>query len=327
MTAIALLTGESAHNNAPKAALGNGKYCVPQHYLSYQHTISTIEELILKIAYSKRYPIFVSHENTSIYLQIGIIGADNYATEEGNQKIVYGRKWRVEPNLPTSEIIQTIFLAIKKAREHEIRELVRLKIDNKVATPFNCHHDLPMLVNSDSTLQCIDDKISWAELQSELDHMSYDQARFYIQNIEQRQAGYWLVELDILAKPSTQLPELLNKEMIVLVLERLTLNEVLHQLMNQLITLSDNHVNEHFTYANVARFSQKKSVKAIAIMSANTRLLHKAPEQAEFAQHWQNSNYETDLSRVPQLKPSRLVSQIKAQLENFAPLAGVHPSY
>jgi hypothetical protein len=68
-------------------------------------------------------------------------------------------------------------------------------------------------------------------------------------------------------------------------------------------------------------------VKTIAEISANTRLLHKAPEQAEFAQHWQLSNYETDLSRAPQLKPSMLVSQIKEQLENFAPLAGVLPTY
>jgi hypothetical protein len=77
MTAIKLLTGESAHNNAPKTPLGNGEYCVPQHYLSYQHTINTVEELILKIAYSKRYPIFVSHNNGDIYLQIGIISTDN----------------------------------------------------------------------------------------------------------------------------------------------------------------------------------------------------------------------------------------------------------
>ena len=67
MTAIKLLTGESAHNNAPNAPLGNGEYCVPQHYLSFQHTINTVEELILKIAYSKRYPIFVSHNNGDIY--------------------------------------------------------------------------------------------------------------------------------------------------------------------------------------------------------------------------------------------------------------------
>jgi hypothetical protein len=339
MTAIKLLTGESAHNNAPKAPLANGEYCVPQHYLSYQHTINTVEELILKIAYSKRYPIFVSHNNGDIYLQIGIISTDNYSCEDQNQKIVYGRKWRVEPNLPSSEIIQTIFLAIKKAREHEVRELFRLEImnksdvnkttvtRNKVTTPFNNHHDTPMLVNSHLRKDCIDEVISWPDLQIELDAIRYDHASFYIQNIEQRQAHYWLIELEIIPTASTQLAELLKGKLIVLVIEKLTLNEVLHQLMSQLISLSDNQVNENFTYEDVARFSKKKAVKAIASISANTRLLHKAPEQAEFAQHWQTCNYETDLSRVPQLKPSLLVNQIKAQLAYFAPLSGVLPRY
>jgi len=327
MAVIKLLNGESAHSNAPKAPLGNGNYCVPQHYLRYQHTISTVEELIVKISYSKRYPIFVSQENSDIYLQIGIIGADNYSISDHNQKIVYGRKWRIEPNLPTSEIIQTIFIAIKKAREHEVRELLRLKINNKLTTPFNNHHDVHMLVNCNIQERCSEQEITWPDLQSELDNICYDRASFYIQNIEQRQAGYWLIEFEILTKTTTQLPELLNKKLIVLLVERLTLNEVLHQLMNQLINLSDNHVNENFTYGNVARFSKTKEVKAIAVISANTRLLHKAPEQAEFAQHWQESNVETDLSRVPKLKPSMFATQIKEQLENFAPLAGVHPCY
>ena len=327
MNSLELLTGESAHHNAPKAPLDNGKYCVPQHYLSYQHSISTVEELILKITYSNRYPIFVAIDNSEIYVQVGVIGADNYSQKDHNQKIVYGRKWRVEQNLPTSEIIQTIFLAIKKVREHEIRELFRLKINNKVTTPFNNHHDVPMLVNSNLKLGCSDHQISWPDLQSELDNIRYDRASFYIQNIEKRQAHYWLIELEVLAKPTTQLPELLSKNIIVLVVEQLTLNEVLHQLMNQLVNLSDSHVNENFTYENVARFSKKKEVKAIATISAKTRLLHKAPEQAEFAEYWQESNYETDLTRVPKLKPSMLASHIKKQLENFAPLAGLHPLY
>jgi hypothetical protein len=258
MEYLELLTGESAQNNAPKASLGNGKYCVPQHYLSYEHSISTVEELILKITYSKRYPIFVSHENAGLYLQIGIIGTDNYSNNDHNQKIVYGRKWRIEPNLPTSEIIQTIFLAIKKAREHEVRELFRLKINNKVTTPFNNHHDVHMLVNSKLKQICSEQQTTWPELQSELDNIRYDQASFYIQNIEQRKAHYWLIELEVLTKSTTKLPELLDKTLIILVIDKLTLNEVLHQLMNQLINLSDNHVNENFIYANVARFSKKK---------------------------------------------------------------------
>jgi len=238
MKTISLLKGESAHSNAPSTELENGKYCVPQHYLTYQHTINSIEELILTIEYSARYPVFVSEDNSGIYLQIGVVGIDNYLSQKQNLKIVYGRKWRVEQNLPTSEVIQTIFLAIKKAREHEVRELFRLTINNKVTTPFNNHHDLPMLVNSDASLHCHESLISWPELQSELENIRYDQASFYISNIEQRPASYWLVELNVIAEPTTLLPELIGNKVIVLVVEQLTLNEVLHQLMSQLINFS-----------------------------------------------------------------------------------------
>jgi len=327
MKAITLLKGEVAHNNAPKAALENGMYCVPQHYLVYQHTLNSIEALMLSIEYSTRYPIFVSEENDGIYLQVGIVGIDNYLNAQQSQKIVYGRKWRVEPNLPTSEIIQTVFLAIKKAREHEVRELFRLTIENKVTTPFNNHHDLPMLSNSDESLQSDEMTITWPELQSELDNIRYDQAGFYILNIEQRDANYCLLELELITDLNTSLPELLENKVVVLVIKKLTLNEVLHHLMDHLVNLSDLHVNENFTYANVARFSRNKSVKSIAMISANTRFLHKKVEQSEFAQQWQQGNYDTDLTRVPQLKPSILVDKIKKSLACFAPLAGIHPQY
>ena len=154
-----------------------------------------------------------------------------------------------------------------------------------------------------------------------------DQTRFYIQNIERREERYWLVELDIIAEPSTLLPELREKRLHVLVIELLTVNEVLHQLMNHLIYLSDSHVNEKFTYAKVARFSRKKSIKSIAMISAKTRFLHKQCAPLEFSQQWKQRNYETDLTRVPELKPSLLVEKIKKSLDRFAPLTGLYPNY
>ncbi|MCJ8319356.1 MAG: hypothetical protein MJK12_06965 [Colwellia sp.] len=327
MKAIALLKGESAHINAPKAELANGKQCVPQHYLAYQHTVNSVEELILNIEYSVSYPVFVCEDKAGIYLQVGVVGIDNYLKTAKNKKIVYGRKWRVEPNLPSSEIIQTVFLAIKKAREHEVRELFRLTASNKVTTPFNCHHDLPLLVSCEVILNCDEPVISWADLQDEIDNIRYDQASFYIQNIEKRPAGYYLLELEILTKSSTQLPELFDQKVIVLAIEKLTINNVLHQLMIQLVNLSDDHVNEHFTYKSDARFSKTKSIKSIAMLSAKTRTLHQAPEQSEFVKHWQQSNIETDLTRVPQLKPSALVNKLKINLASFAPLIGVHSEF
>jgi len=147
-----LNTGERALDNAPRLTLRNGRSCIPQHYLQYAHSRESVEALMNNVEFCDNYPIFVCEDAGGIYLQIGIVGFDNYkaSKKQTGPKIVFGRKWRVEPNLPSSEIIQTAFLAIKKAREHELRELFTFNIGGKVTTPFNNHHDLPLMArNSD----------------------------------------------------------------------------------------------------------------------------------------------------------------------------------
>ena len=148
-----LLAYESAETpmlGAPVIEVDNNLLCIPQHFLEYDHTLESVENVVFDIIFSKKYPIFVCEDIQGIYIQIGIIGHDNYNknTEDTPFKIVYGRKWRIEKNLPSSEIIQTTFLALKKAREHEIRELLRLHSQNsrKTSTPFSCHQDMPLLV-------------------------------------------------------------------------------------------------------------------------------------------------------------------------------------
>jgi len=242
-------------------------------------------------------------------------------------KIVYGRKWRVEPQLPTAEIVQTVFLAIKKAREHEIRELFRFTNREKVTTPFNTHHDLIMLINNKEQLEGVANETSWPQLQSELDNISYDHACFIILNIENRHDKYWLIEIEVLPETLTKLPELKTNTLLVLVVEHLTLNSLLYQLMAELIQLSDRDVDEHFTYSGVARFSQKNDIKVIANISANTRGLHKAVHAAEFEKNWRNDNYLVDQSRVPQLKASELSTRIKRLLTSFNNIEGMLPNY
>lgn len=328
MKNLSLFKGEFASENAPKALLEDGRSCIPQHYLQYAHTRLTVEELILKIDYSSRYPIFVCQDHTGIYLQVGIIGQDNYSNKAGQAqaKIVYGRKWRVEPNLPSSEIVQTAFLAIKKAREHEVRELFRLRSENKITTPFNNHQDINLLTHS-SLLQANDNqKLSWATLQQELNDVSYDQATFFVHHLEQRRSHCWLLELEVIASELTNQPEVKGGVIISLVLTQLTFNEVLHQLMAHLIHLSDQHVDEQFTFSKVARFSRNNSIKAISSISANTRQLHKSISLLDFEQGWKESNYETDLTRVPQLSTSKLSRKIKAQLNSFGELSGALPA-
>lgn len=347
MNEIQLLNGEFSAENAPKARLDNGSVCIPQHYLKYQHNLSSVEELILKVDYCDRYPIFVSQDNQGIYLQVGIISVDNYGensysvnnngagdindkssnAKNKNIKIMYGRKWRVEPKLPSAEIIQTAFLALKKAREHEVRELFRLTAANKVTTPFNNHHDVTMLINSEAQLKRQEPESTWSQLQKELDNVCYDQASFYIANIENRHQRYWLLELEILTEPSTELPELKQVQFLVLILNKLTFNEVCYQLMAELVRLSDRHVDEHFTFLQVARFSQQNDIKTIARISANTRALHKSLAASDFEKSWRNENYQVDLTRVPQLNTSVFSERIKDLLNSFSNIEGMLPNY
>ena len=283
----------------------------------------------MKLEYSDKYPIFVSEDEQGITIQIGIIGIDNYKSSQDNDtlKIVYGRKWRVEPQLPSAEIVQTVFLAIKKAREHEVRELFRLTNMNKVTTPFNTHHDLIMLVNSQTQLKRSTKEQTWPQRQSELDHISYDHASFHILNIENRHNKYWLVAIEVLAEPLTHLPELKDSTLLVLVLDSLTLNVLLYQLMAELIRLSDRDVDERFTYSGIALFSQKNDIKVIAKISAATRGLHKSIHATEFEESWRNENYLVDMTRVPQLNSSLLSTRINKLLDSFNNIAGIQPNY
>ena len=60
-----LLAGETALSNAPKTELADGRLCVPQHYLSYSHTLPSVEALVLDIEYDARYPVFVCQDAVS----------------------------------------------------------------------------------------------------------------------------------------------------------------------------------------------------------------------------------------------------------------------
>jgi hypothetical protein len=334
-----LLKGEQALDNAPKTKLADGRLCVPQHYLSYNHTLQSVEALVLDIEYDARYPVFVSTEQTGLYIQVGIIGVDNYSAKpnsESQSKIVYGRKWRVESQLPSSEIIQTVFLALKKAREHEVRELFVLQHNGKKTTPFNNHHDLPLLVHNERRLQGAKNSLPPEndsasdfnqQLVQVLESVTYAGVQFELLSFMKRPSGQYLIELMIkpnkdssiseMQLPKKLLPEMKAQTHVSFFLGQLNINQFLHQLMQQLIILSDRHVDEYFRYRGFNRFSWNNSVAAIAEISAEVRQLHKGETLANFHQHWQRTNYETDRSRIPTPAPGDLWDKIQLQLASF----------
>lgn len=329
-----LLQGEYTLGTPPTTKL-NGEDCVPQHYLQYQHTLETVESLLLQLDFDQHYPIFAAQDETGIYIQIGIIGVDNYLPEAQQQaKIVYGRKWRVEPNLPTSEIIQTVLLALKTAREHEIRELFKLKLAQphgesaKTTTPFNNHHDLPLLVKSyrsDALIYEQQTEEFWHDIQRQLEQVRYDGVEFYLHHYQRLSSESYLVEIELLPVAKITLPELAKQQFLAFTIDKLNFNQVIFELMAQLITLSNRYVEEHFTFQDIPRFSRQYDVKAIAELSVTTRQLHKSVESAEFNDLWLQSNYETDLTRVPNLRRSTLNEKLMEQLQKLGPISGELP--
>jgi hypothetical protein len=322
---VELRLGEKIMPKAPRVQLSNGAYCVPQHYLTYHHTLQSVETLICDIDYDEKYVIFASQDSGGIYIQIGVVGHDNYQSgassyqansAKNGLKLLFGRKWRVEPELPTSEIIQTVFLAIKKAREHEVRELFKLKLGKSSTTPFNSHIDLPLMAEF-SDLSANKDKASAQTtindtLANILDCIQYDGCKLSLKQLEQRGNGLWLVDLSY--PKSTEQPADDNDTTIYLQIPDLSLNTLSRALIDELIKMSDAHVDKHFSYKGYHRFDPTIDIAHIADLSQQTRQQELA---AHFAQEFSKTNYEVDQMRIPVVSSGPLAQKNKAVLEQF----------
>jgi len=351
-----LILGEAAVELAPVVELGNGNACIPQHYLQYDHNLRSVEALVADIEYSDNYPIFVCSDGVNkngeenVFLQVGIIGFDNYCpqAEQVLQKIVYGRRWRVEPSLPTSEVIQTAFLAILKAREHEVRERFRIRtvkpgsVDTFCqTTPFNTHHDLPLAAANQDLLGAVSDELirfdpaapgdAIQQVKEMLARVSYDFATISLLDISEHR-GKWLIDLGITASDRTSLAEVAAVQEISLMIPQkhgrgvFDMNALYYALMDEFLRLSNQHVEEHFTYRSFARFSRQNRTTAFSEMALTIRDDHQAFEQsADFKVNFQQSNYTVDQGRVPRVRSGVLGDKIKASLARFGDLAGILP--
>lgn len=323
----ALLPGESVLENAPSARLSNGQKCIPQHYLVFSHSASTVKNILSDISYSDRYPLFVCEDDNGLYLQVGIIGADNYQAEINQpDKIVYGRKWRIEPQLPTSEVIQTAFLALQKAREHEVRELFRLEEQGFTCTPFNNHHDLPLMAQHQQLLKPSQshnpDYVD--TMKNTLAKIHYDHSRFEFLSLTTLRENLWLIDISLHTSKKTRLQELIDRPDLPfsILLHQCDSNHLYHQLMDTCLQLSNRHVEDKFSYKGFCRFNREHNIEAIASLSASLRKQHL---DADFSSKFKQSNYDTDLTRAPVLDNSRYSDRLREQLKQHLPLAGILP--
>lgn len=331
-----LTLGEYCLISAPIIDLPNGQTCVPQHFYGYHHSLESVEHLLGKISFDKAFPIFCAEDEQGLFIQVGIIGRENYQKHhiDRPKKIVYGRKWRVEPNLPTSEIIQTVFLALKKTREHEIRELFTLtsELNNSVSTPFNNHHDLPLMaqyaelfdlsINSNTTFDM-------ASIQQTLQRLRFDQTRIECLDICTRPNGKLLIDIIFQIGNAEQDEQIEFAELhgieCTLVLNKACLNELLYELMQCLVNLSDRYVEEHFRFNGFARFSRNHNLQAIGDFSVNTRKLHEGVLDEKGKRLISEHNDQVDESRAPKIQLTQQAQRLASSFNTREKLEGVLP--
>lgn len=325
---LSILPGEYPLPESPSVELNNGKPCIPQQFFRFSHTLSTVEHILFQITYDTDYLIFVAEDENGLFLQVGIVGIDNYLAEQrqDNKKIVFGRKWRVEPELPSSEIIQTAFLALQKAREHEIRELFKFKWQQHITTPFNNHLDLPLMANNQE-LFSTNTQTAPFDLDSvnqALENIRYDKASFHCQSITSlasKDCQQVLLALTIVPHSKTRLPEI-EAKLFHLVLDAGNIELLYYQLMDYLVSLSNQHVEQHFKFNGFARFDRNATLSALADFSVSTRVMSQAGHaQIKFKQ----MNYAVDKNRVPQISHTPYSQKLKHRLAKFGPLTGISP--
>lgn len=326
--------GEIAMPFAPSVVLNNGQQCIPQHYLRYQHTLESITHITSQIDFDEHTPIFAGQDHSGIYIQIGLIGRENYDRSNTLRphKLVYGRKWRIDADTPTSEIIQTVFLAIKKAREHEVRELLTLRnAEGKTSVALSNHHDLPLMAQQRDQLlnekPVIYDPLD--SLRKQLASLRFAQRQIELISIEQRTNQSYLIDLQLGEAPLARKLEgdfsEFDQLAITLILRHDQLHQLTYALMDELIAHSDRHVEEQFRFQAYPRFSRNNDLMAIADLSIQTRPYARDMANTSFERVFRASNYDVDASRAPALGNGELGRKNRQLIDGFSNLLGHLP--
>lgn len=338
--------GETPLPFAPHVNLSNGESVVPQQYLDVTRDLITLEAVISCITFSDQYPIFAGEINGVLYLQVGVIGTENYPNgikQDSEVKIVYGRRWLIEPTTTTSEVVQTVMLAIKKAREHELREKVVKTInhgENKT-TPFNSHMDLPQMAGNasdfspnDGTLQTSDSLQSCGTLSSHtklqaqvkevVTTVQISSFGLTLHKLHYLEGGRALVELDLVesSQSETHFPEMKDQRL-SLVCDINSITDLMHTLIAQVVGVSDRYIENTLQFNGFARFSHSICINKVAEFSYQSRnIKHTDPR---FSEHFKEMSYQVDSSKAPSYAQGSLGEKQRSALSKHDVKAGYTP--
>lgn len=330
---------------APEVQLKNGKHVVPQHYLRFEQSLESLRALLFDIKCESEVLLFAGEKKGLLYLQAGIIGHENYTPSQSKNdqaklpissthppKIVYGRKWFIGSDTPTSEVIQTAYLAIKKLKEHEVREFFTIleTESNRVSAPFSSHQDLPLMVDNQDLINTgIDQRtVGLENIEDLLNRVRFRGQRFVLQDMFQSRSGRIMLEIKLEQGESFNNRTLSEFEYFEcgLVLQSFNPVHFLHGLMDALILHSDSVTAERFTYCGFKRFSRDVDPVSIAKISIKTRDRAPLKELEEFSSVFKGINFLTDAGRVPDLGVGGLALKNRNTIERVSALSGHMPT-
>lgn len=326
---------EQVMKGAPSVILPDDALAVPQHYKTYRQSLESVSEMLCGVEFDRSVLLFAGQDRNGVYLQVGIIGHENYGAPSGEQppKLVYGRKWRIDEDTPSSEVIQTAYLAVQKAREHEVRELLTLRTSHgKLSAPFSSHQDISLMAkhkaifHPSATKQGADSQGVHQTLKS----IRFNERQF---SVEQVFSGHGKTFFDIKLEPpkrsasvNSVLPEFDVFETTLVVHDNCDDFQYVFALMDALVAHSNAFVSENFSYDGFTRFSRKLSPFSIADFSVASRPYKKDMKDQDFARVFQGSNFDVDASRVPNLGNNKLSRLNRDRISQVEGLTGHMPT-
>jgi hypothetical protein len=328
-------------DEAPVLSITENLQSFPQHYFIYNHDLNSLQTVIAQIQVDNETLLFASEDNRGLYIQIGLIGVESYPLLRcGLQhKIVYGRKWRIDKDVPTPEIIQTAFLAVQKAKEHEVRELLtyRPKTKKSYSALFSCHQDTDILksvfeqehhhqVNHQGN--CDSQHDIHAFIKDALSRTRLAGRNLKIEEVCTLTRQRLLVDLSFEQneKVNDPLPPEFNKASFELIVDAARPSTFLYRLLDECVAKSYRYIAEHFTYKGFARFSEALSPDFISNVSLASRPYSKQKTNVEFSKIFKKENAQIDAARVPNMGVGELYTINLQKLSRYPSLQGFLPN-
>lgn len=264
--------GKSPMPGAPTVQIDD-QHIVPSQFSVFRHTLESVRELIGKIKFDENFRFFVFPDPESpnqVLLQVGMVDYENYPYgSQQSCEFFYGRVWRVEKLLPSSEIIQTAFKAVSDMIEHESRELVRYK----GRTIFNNHMDLPLFaIFASSQMYAKVQKAPPLEtdqdIQNVLNNLQVFGCRLNLTDTVSLPNGRFLYQAKLIPEEhlQRQFPTLRSNNLTILA-EDNSITQLLYGLMDAVILDRKRYIEETFSYDGIQRFSRKHTAQQLTAFS------------------------------------------------------------